>query len=217
MIQNILRQISDITSALISVSLSSEQNFPSEQNGTIYISGKHDLSVVLKNIPYSEVYEILDTKKNFNIKLVDGALIQLMYQFDGDGTLLKHRLAFFPSPNLGEFQNNREIYELDELYADVVLRNIVPAPIRFDYDPASYVEGYHPRSHLTIGQYKNCRIATSAPLTPNMFIEFILRSFYNTATIKFTESLAFPKTDFFDECIHESERTSLHMAITLPC
>jgi hypothetical protein len=209
----ILRQINDITSALISVSLSVEQHFPSEQNGTIYISGKHDLSVALKNVPYQETYKILDTGKNFNIKLVDGGLLQLMYQFEGDERLSKHRLAFFPSPFLQEFQNNSEIYETDELYADVIHKNIVPTPIRFDYDPANFFEINHPRVHLTIGQYQNCRIPVASPITPKVFVDFILRSFYNTATNKFTERLRFANDDWFDECIEESEQRLLHLTI----
>jgi hypothetical protein len=39
----------------------------------------------------------------------DGAIIQMMYVFKND-SLERHRLTFFPSPNLEEFQNNPDIY-----------------------------------------------------------------------------------------------------------
>ena len=104
----IIDQINKVTSSLIGVNLSDEQNFPSEKNGSIYISGNHDISISLRNISYSEIYKILNSSKNFNIKLVDGALIQMMYSFDANENLKKYQLAFFPSPDLEEFQNNSE-------------------------------------------------------------------------------------------------------------
>ena len=147
--QKIIKQIENITSSLIKVGLSVEQNFPSSQNGSIYINGKQDLSIALKNISYKEIYTVLEKDKNYNIKMIDGALIQLMYLFEED-KLIKYRLAFFPSPSLEEFQNNSEIYEIDEIYADVIAKNILPVPIRFDYDPKSSIKIEHPSSHLTI-------------------------------------------------------------------
>lgn len=210
----ILKQINKITSQLIAVNLSQDQNFPCDNNGSIYISGNHDLSIALRNVPYSDIYLLLDKEKNYNIKMIDGALIQIMYSFQNNDDLTKYRLAFFPSPNLEEFQNNSEIYELDEIYADVLSKNIVPTPVRFDYDPANFVEFHHPKSHLTLGQYKNCRIALSSPITPNIFIEFILRNFYNTANRKFTDELAFSTNNSFEECIFDSERKALHLSIS---
>lgn len=46
----ILNQVKTITSKLIHAGLSVEQNFPSLANNKLYISGKHDLSVTMKNI-----------------------------------------------------------------------------------------------------------------------------------------------------------------------
>ena len=62
--------------------------------------------------------------------MLDGALIQMTYEFS-DKKLRRHRLAFFPSPHLEEFQNNPDIYLDDEIYADVVAKNIVSFPVRF--------------------------------------------------------------------------------------
>lgn len=210
---DIIKQVSYITSKLIAVSLSEEQNFPSENNGEIYISGNHDLSVALKNLPYADIYNILEKTKNYNIKMIDGALIQLMYSFDGNENLLKYRLAFFPSPTLEEFQNNSEVYELDEIYADMIDRNIVAVPVRFDYNPSDFKAKEHPCSHLTLGQYKNCRIPVQAPITPNIFIDFILRNFYNTAKRKFSEELNFDIKNLFDNTIDNSEKKLLHISI----
>ena len=124
--QTIYNQINTITASLIKVGLSVEQNFPSIKDESIYISGKQDLSIALKNIAYKEIYEVLEKEKNYNIKMIDGALIQFMYMFDNE-ELLKYRLAFFPSPSLEEFQNNSEIYETvdisNKIYKFATLEN----------------------------------------------------------------------------------------------
>ena len=210
----IKNQINKITSNLIAIGLSVEQNFPSVNNESVYISGNKDLSIALKNIPYQEIYSILEKDKNFNIKMIDGALIQLMYDFKGN-ELIKYRLAFFPSPNLEEFQNNSEIYETDALYADILDKNIVATPIRFDYDPnpKSFIPIDHPKSHLTIGQYKNCSIPIDVPISPNIFMDFILRNFYNTTHHKFSSKLNFDKVILFENCIHDDEKKILHIVI----
>ena len=184
------QQINEITSSLISVSLSQEQNFPSLKDGVIYIKDKLDLSISLKNIKYSEIYTELEKNKNFNFKLIDGALIQMMYTFH-DNELIKYRLAFFPSPTLEAYQQSPEVYEEDEIYADILLKSIMPTPIRFDFDPASATELNHPTSHLTIGHYKNCRIPVFGVMTPNMFMDFILRNFYHVAKNKFSNQIKF--------------------------
>lgn len=206
------KQIFEITKVLIESSLSVEQNFPSLNNGNLYITDASDISITLKNLSYSDIYNELDKNKNYNVKLIDGALIQFMYSFDKN-TLRKYRLAFFPSPSLEEFQNNAEIYEMDEIYADILLKNIIPTPIRFDYDPESAIDLEHPASHLTIGQYKNCRIPIFGAVTPNMFIDFILRNFYNTAKNKFPDKLQFSLNKYHDDCITKLERTILHLNI----
>ena len=132
--------------------------------------------------------------------MIDGALLQLMYRFQKT-ELESHRLAFFPSPYLEEFQNNPDVYKDDAMFTEVVFRNIVPFPLRFDYDSRNevFIEVHHPKSHLSLGQYKNCRIPVSSPLTPYQFICFILRNFYNTAYIKFCENIT-----IFSECFPET-------------
>jgi len=209
--QAIYNQINTITSKLILVGLSVEQNFPSLKDESIYISGKQDLAIALKNIEYKKIYEVLEKEKNYNIKMIDGALIQFMYMFEGQ-ELMKYRLAFFPSPSLEEFQNNSEIYETDEIYADVIAKNIIPAPIRFDYDPDNFTNLEHPSSHLTIGQYQNCRIPVSIPITPNIFMDFILRNFYHTAQNKYMDTLSFDKVVLFENCIEDEEKNLVHVS-----
>lgn len=175
--KDILKDIKNMTSQLIRVGLSVKQNFPiceslPNQIYEVTYANMQDLSIALKNIKYEEIYDELESNNNFNIKMIDGALIQLLYKYQKK-TLISHRLAFFPSPYLESFQNEPEIYEDDEIYADILEKNIMAVPIRFDYDPSAFKEIDHPKSHLTLGQFKNCRIPVSSPITPSLFISFI--------------------------------------------
>lgn len=154
-------QLEALTANLIEAGLCIDQNFPIlERWGSVaevHFGRVVDLAVTLRNIPYADAYERLRGNRAFNMCLIDGGMVQALYRFSEE-KLMRHRLAFFPSPDLLEYQNNSEIYELDELYGDVIERNVVTVPVRFDYDPDSAVDYDHPACHLTIGQYKNCRI-----------------------------------------------------------
>jgi hypothetical protein len=213
--QKIRDQIEHITEDLIELGLCNHQNFPALRTigsfTEISIAENVNLSIVLKNIPYSEIYAELLGSQCYNLKMIDGALIQMMYRFV-NADVSSHRLAFFPSPDLAEFQNNPEIYESDEIFADVVARNIVVFPVRFDFDSSDerFQEIHHSRSHLTLGQYQNCRIPVSAPITPYWFIDFILRNFYNTAHKKYCESIR-SHQGCFDQTMTERERRVVYI------
>lgn len=207
----IFNQIQRITSKLIELNLSVEQNFPSNHQGNISYKGIQDISVVMKNIAYEDIYRKLEETKNYNIKMIDGALIQLLYSYDGK-ELVSHRLAFFPAPNLESFQNEPMTYETDAIYADILAKNIVTFPIRFDFDPKHFEEIEHPITHVTFGQYKNCRIPVSEPLTPELFVNFILRNFYNTVFNKYSHQIPV-SNDCFNKTITDKEKGVFHLGI----
>lgn len=200
--QQTLRQINELTQALLRLSLSNEQNFPTTHGRVkaafeITVSTAAGMSVALKNVAYRDIYGELEKARCFNIKMLDGALIALRYRFRA-GVICEHSLSYFPSPDLEHFQNEPEIYLEDEVYADVVARNIVPFPVRFDFsdDPEKFVDLHHPYSHLTLGQYENCRIPVCSPIGPLTFGGFILRNFYNTAYRKYSEKIPITKLKF---------------------
>lgn len=212
-------QLEAITTSLVELSLCDEQFYPSVRdsgNGDVMLTipGTPNLSVAMRNINYSEIYEELERSKSFNFRMLDGAMVQLLYTFK-NGAIESHRLAYFPSPILEAFQNEPELYENDEIYADIVKRNVVPFPIRFDYSDsvAKHIDIRHPKSHLTLGQYQNCRIPVHSPLTPIVFITFLLRNFYNTAYHVHEGRLNIPLT-YFPECISQNERGVLHISVS---
>lgn len=175
-------QLRSLITALISHGLINNQNYPSlrETSGNVVEIdfGESNKSIALKNVNYRELYEELNETKSYACQFLDGAIVQMMYRFRR-GELESHRLAFFPNPFLEEYQNNPELYEKDEIYAHLTQKNIVPFPIRFDFDSRENItkDLLHPKSHLTLGQYKNCRIPVSAALMPQTFIHFLVRNF----------------------------------------
>lgn len=196
MANDIRNQIEMLTSDFISLGLSDEQKFPALKE-----LGKHLFEISLasgasgkliyKGRRYSEVYDFVLSSGFYNIRMLDGAIIQMIYRVEEE-VLVSHRLSFYPSPYLDEFQNSPEVYEMDEVYADVVDKGVVPFPLRFDYDSSEDVvkEIEHPVSHLTLGNYIGCRIPVSSGLYPHEFLSFILRNFYNTAFVKYADNLS---------------------------
>lgn len=183
--KNILNEIKEIESLFFSYNVSSNTNIISTksiaQNNSLALewSKKTNISIALKNIPYQDIYDELDKNSDYNFKLIDGSLIQLLYTFK-DNKLFSHRLCFFPSPYLEAYQNDPELYECDEIYADIIKKNIVAFPIRFDFNIEEIDSDiHHPKSHGTLGQYSNCRIPVYGPLSPKVFIKFLLKNFYS--------------------------------------
>lgn len=213
----IVRHINELIRCLVEISLADDQCFAFQRSGRdivqVTFDGAEHVSIALKDRYYEDIYQHLKQVRAYNVKMLDGALIQMMYAF-ANRTLQRHRLAFFPSPDLEEFQNNPDIYQKDEIYADVIAKNIVPFPVRFDYDVRSShdQEFAHPKSHLTLGQYENCRIPVTAPIMPDRFVDFILRNFYHTASVRYADRLP-ARRGSFAESILSAERDVMHMVV----
>lgn len=178
------RQIIKIIGDFISHNVCLDQEYPSVNDGVIGL-GQRDLSYMLRDTPYEEVYFRCAKERSFNLCLLDGALIQFFYNFSSpDGELIKHRLVYMPHPHLESFCENPE-YEQeflnDLLFSDIKKESAVRFPIRFDFDSSSapFVEGWHSYSHLTLGNVEGCRIPVLGPVSPFQYIDFILRCFYS--------------------------------------
>lgn len=213
--ENILEQINFLTVLLIEKSYSAKQNFSSinkhlNDKTVVSWAKTNKLSETFdKKLSYREVYDICRDRKYYNLVLVDGAIIQFYYEFQST-TLLNHRVAFLPSPYLEEFQNQPDLYVDDLIYAEVINRSIVPSPLRFDYDKKSFKEVEHPQSHLTIGQYQNCRIPVKSAITPFQFINFIFNNFYNNTLVN-TEIFNKCNDIYFGDSITKIESSLVHL------
>lgn len=212
--KSILKQINRLTSDVIQAGICDAQNFPSlvERPGGVTEIGLSsiDSSIFLKKISYSEMYLELLKRKHYNLKMIDGALISLLYRFKNND-IVAHRLSFFPAPSLEVFQNEPDLYLEDEIYLEFLDKRIVTVPLRFDFDSSeAFVPVEHPKSHLTLGQYENCRIPVSSAVSPYQFIEFILRNFYYTARNKSCLNLT-RYTDKFKKSIVLEEEALIHI------
>lgn len=217
-IRSVKKEIDAIIRILIESSMSAYQNFPIIKNkGTkqrLEWSSINNLSISLKNLDYHVIYSEIDKNSDYTIKLIDGNIIQMLYTFENN-ELVSHRLAMFPSPKLELYQSQPEIYENDEIYADIIGKRIVPFPIRFDYNTEDIISTHsHPNSHVTLGQYTNCRIPAYGPILARLFMQFILENFYNTYYLK-TYSLLGPKPQCLNiQTIKDNECSKIHFNLT---
>lgn len=202
------RELHELTAALLECSLVDDQNFVyrkttgNKGDDTQYIALAADYwddpdVNVMASIPYSELHAYLSERRAYDLRFLDGGLVQVRFEFEPDkpGLLRRSRLAYLPAPDLTPFQQDPDIYLEDEIFGHVVDVRAVTTPIRFDYDTRedAVVDVHHPTAHVTLGQYPHCRIAASGPITPYYFIELIVRAFYRTKTALPTEKLPTPR------------------------
>ena len=181
MLSVVRAQLRDIYIRLIQAGLSVKQFYPSDigdPKGGARIGDLTTTAVALRDVAYEVVYEELDRHDGYHVKLPDGGLLIFQYAFSDPQSIVKHRLAYFPSPILPTIEEAPHLYEHDELYADIILARLVRFPVRFDFDPGAHRDLIHPKSHLTLGQFQNCRIPVTSPVMPNTFVLFLLRNFY---------------------------------------
>lgn len=213
--ESTIQQIRDVITLLITKSIVDHQHYPCKhpvgRTVQIGIAGSPDLSASLKGISYEKAYLALQAAGAYHMRMIDGALLQLLYCFSGR-SLLSHRLCFFPSPSLEIYDQAYKIYENDEMFGDIFSLQAVRTPIRFDYSSSDdeFTEIDHPRSHFTLGQYKGCRIPVNGPLTPLRFMRFILRNFYNSVYEEVNIDKKAQGTSFLDT-ITEKEKTILYI------
>ena len=160
---------------------------------------------------YENAYRFLLEERAYSVRMLDGALIQMMYSFSGTH-LVRHRLAFLGAPDLEEFQSDPETYDRDELHADMVARRVLPLTFRFDYDEGAAEDVAHPRSHLTLGEYQGCRIPSSRPVVPGRFMDFVLRNFYETDKWRFCDQLP-RQTGHFQTSMTAAEDALVHVEV----
>ncbi|MBP2833810.1 DUF2290 domain-containing protein [Aquimarina sp. U1-2] len=210
-------QLRNINKSLIETSFQIDYNFVSNKSGEIVWSGYKDISSALKNLSYEEIYRECIKERAFNFKLIDGALLQFMYSCKRD-SILKHRLAFYPNPDVERFQDNpsdfEEVHFGKELFAEIYEKKALIFPVRFDFDidEKKYVEHDHCYSHLTLGNYKNCRIPVSKPITPFKFVRFILKSFYFNRYKEFYNEKDFVCDIRLESLLSENEAKQIYLS-----
>lgn len=198
-------EIQNITIELIRCGLAIEYNFPIINGSEIIWTKYTDISCYLKNNKYTDIYKEIDDKKNYNFKMPDGGIFQLMYRFDSK-SIISHRLAYYPTSNYELYQNDPLIYEEDYIYGDILNRSVLPVIIRADYNKDDVDSNvHHPYSHITLGEYKNCRIPVNKPISPLSFVNFIVEHFYSVPSVSLGYDLTMKQQVQFEEHIHISD------------
>ena len=94
-------QLEQIFTRAIETGISVKQNFPAiNEDALLTIGSLKSTTIALKNTPYKDIYNELESNDQYHIKLPDGGLLLFQYTFENQDTLLKHRLGYFPSPSL---------------------------------------------------------------------------------------------------------------------
>ncbi len=211
----IFKQIQQITIKLVQTNLSISQNFPIINENEIVWENYKNISYILKNSPYQEIYIKCLENNDYNVQMIDGALIQLMYRFT-QNEITSHRLVYMPNLDIENFGDIPEYFEEkyfgNELFSDIIDKVIIKFPIRFDFnlDESRFIELDHPYCHASLGNIKECRIPVESAISPNRFIEFILRSFYFKKYSEFFDTSSFDCEIGFNKKITDKELKLLH-------
>jgi len=132
-----------------------------------------------KRMPTLSDYRSWLGKGVYSAVLLDGALIQLTYDYAAINMLTGHRLAYVPCPfNVDhELLNELPFEDVMDLYSGDSADNVLlSSTVRFDYDAGRAGVG-HPAAHLTFNT-PSCRIACAEPMRLGRFVEFVFRNFY---------------------------------------
>lgn len=213
--EKVFQELKKITEELIRCGLAEEYNVPIIRQTDIIWGNFKDVSLYLKNMDYATIYEEMEKNHNYNIKLPDGGILQLMYRFNGKGTELQsHRLGYYPSPSYEIYQNDADLYDADYLYGDILNKDILPVVIRADYNRNEVEsEVHHPYSHITLGGYKNCRIPVDKPISPMKFVKFIMEHFYYVPSSKLEFNFELENVVRFDEHIAECDTNKSRIVV----
>ena len=216
--EEVRARINAIVLYLVETGLAADQQFAFRRTrggiDEVTFDNAEDVGLALKGMAYEDVYSHFRRSRVYNVRMVDGALVQMMYAF-GSETVMSHRLAFLPALRSERFQRAPETYMDDEQFGHEVEQVVVVAfPIRFDYHSAEerHRAVVHPRSHLTLGEFSECRIPVSAAVSPRWFMDFILRNFYDSPGYRYADGLPRDGSGF-DQCIEPVERQVMHMVI----
>lgn len=216
---SLAEEIRACISVLVSEGLVDDQEFPSvvKNRGTHkrpadWEVGRAGFSArsVLANESYIELYQNAVASRNYSMIMIDGAMLQFWYRGSGED-LVSHRLAYLPAPDLLPYVTDPELYLRDVAFLEVVGEQVFPVPIRFDFDSREGVaqDVDHPTSHMTLGQYKNCRIPVTKSVSPSNFVEFVVGNLYSAPGVKRLEFLK--KVAVRDDSITDGERGILHV------
>jgi hypothetical protein len=160
-----------------------------------------NISPALRNIPYREVYGYFLEAQQYNFILPKGELVQFLYRFNNE-SLIEARVCYLPKPKDFDFEEGNSSLNPNE---EIPL-------IRIDFSPSKKRAISHSATHMHLGYTEDCRIPTSAPVAPNTFMLFILRSFYASQLSNSLETVLL-RSRCFDDSLLAGENKAVHFKI----
>jgi hypothetical protein len=147
------------------------------------------------HVNYLHEYRWVIDERQYSFLLNDGGAVQLHYAFDTKN-LVKARQCYYPSPfkmpdKIGDWPETD--LSLDELLAvaddsggsltkPAAIRATAWSHIRFDFDGSATS---HDLAHLQYSAANTFRVPSGSVLSPFVFIDMILRSFYPSEHAKY--------------------------------
>jgi len=215
----IRQEITDLTGLFVLRGFALDAQYPVlrdvEADGlsTVGIPGSARISAALRNQRYRDLYIAQVESRSYNMRLVDGALLQFDFEFRGRA-LTRSRLAYLPEPDKVDYLEDQQSYLEGAIFSEISDLRGVGVPIRFDYDgrPGVAKPVTHPASHVTLGQYSHCRVPASAPITAGAFTDLIIDCFYTDDESE--SALRFPlRTHRFPTSIAPEEKAKIHFML----
>ncbi len=122
---------------------------------------------------YKKIWYVHYKNKSYHFRLIDQSLLRFLFMED--------RLSFEYIHCPYKIKKNFVIDEFsdEEFLRDEELIEIIPTPIRYDYNPETFSPISHPIGHIHIGLQNSIRIATNFILNPISFLLFCLRQMYS--------------------------------------
>ncbi len=111
---------------------------------------------------YKKVWKAHYRIKSFHFRLIDHSLFRFL--------LIDRKVTY-------EYLNCPYYIKEDFLEEQEPIE-ILPTPIRYDYEPSTFNPISHPIAHIHIGLDNSIRIGTDCKLTPLSFLLFCLRQMY---------------------------------------
>lgn len=144
------------------------------------ITWKNDASSVNeKNFLSIEAYNIVVSRRSYQMVLFDNSVIRCSMIFDNEGMLLSQNFSYIPCPLNCFLEKEIGIDEVSDsidvglLEADKLLMRTT---VRFDYDSSNDTTE-HPANHVHM-QSPGTRMLTNGPICFNKFIKHIIENFY---------------------------------------
>lgn len=146
---------------------------------------------------HAKEYCTFDKSGDYAFKLLDGSIIQICYLFR-DNKLVKQRFSYFQRPYSEDEINFLDGFDRDDRKSE----ELGLVWLRFDYDPEKGIELFHPKAHMTVSNFRDCRIPVSSPMTSRQFISMVVLNFYETCYEEYSKQLK--KSKFLENSYPET-------------